>query len=85
MTTIPPQKPTLTPNWVGIDPGLGTVATRVPAASRENSRPQAILKFQRPSSLDYRARHGLLANETNVIKVDYFRGIFMHSSSSSFL
>ena len=25
----------------------------------EDSRPQAILKFHRPSSLDYRARHGL--------------------------
>ena len=39
----------------GIDPGLGAATTRVPAASREDSRPQAILKFHPPSSLDYKA------------------------------
>ena len=49
MTTTPPR----------IDPRLGAAALRAPAASREDSRPQAILKFHRPSSLDYRARHGL--------------------------
>ena len=42
-----------------IDLRLGAVALRALAASREDSRPQAILKFHRPSSLDYRARHGL--------------------------
>ena len=49
MTTTPPR----------ITPRLGAATTRVPAASREDSRPQAILKLHRPSSLDYRARHGL--------------------------
>ena len=29
-----------------IDPSLGAVSTMIPAASREDSRPQAILKFQ---------------------------------------
>ena len=48
-----------------IDPGLGAAATRVPAASREDSRPQAILKLHRPSSLDYRAHHGLPVYRVN--------------------
>ena len=38
---------------------LGVAATRIPAASKEDSRPQAILKVHPPSSLYYRARHGL--------------------------
>ena len=38
-----------------IDPGVGAATTRVPAASREDSRPQAILKFQPCNSFDYRA------------------------------
>ena len=41
----------------GIDPGLDAAATKVPAASREDSRPQAILKLHHPSSLNYRAHH----------------------------
>ena len=48
MTTTPPR----------IDPRLGAAALRAPAASMVDSRPQAILKLHRPSSLDYRARHG---------------------------
>ena len=47
------------PVWCRIDPGLGAAATRVPASSREDSLLQDILKFHRPGSLDYRARHGL--------------------------
>ena len=43
MTTTPPR----------IDPRLGAAALRAPAASRENSRPQAILKFHRPSAQKY--------------------------------
>ena len=39
----------------------GSVATiGAPAILLEDSRPQAILKFHHPSSLDYRARHGLV-------------------------
>ena len=60
MTTTPPPGPTRTPRGFGIDPRLGEATLRVPAASKEDSRPQTILKFHRPSSLDYRARHGLL-------------------------
>ena len=38
---------------------IGAATLRAPAASKEDSRPQAILKFHRPSSLDYRALQGL--------------------------
>ena len=58
MTTTPPIGPTRTPRGIGIDPRLGAVSLRAPPVSREDSRPQAILKFHCPSSLDYRARHG---------------------------
>ena len=47
------------PGGIGIDPRLGAPALRAPEASREDSCPQAILKFHHPGSLDYRARHGL--------------------------
>ena len=48
------------PKWVfGSDHGLSADATGAPAILLEDSRPQAILKFHRPRSLDYRARHGL--------------------------
>ena len=39
---------------------LGLAVTRAPTVSREDFRPQAILKFHCPSSLDYRPRYGLL-------------------------
>ena len=57
MTTTPPPWPTCTPGWCRIDPGLGAAATRVPAASREDYRPQAILKLQPRNSFDYRVRY----------------------------
>ena len=37
------------------DPRLGAAALRAPVASKEDSRPQAILKFHHTSSLDYKA------------------------------
>ena len=40
-----------------IDSRIGAAATRAPAASKEDSHPQAILKAHRLSSLDYRSRH----------------------------
>ena len=40
-----------TPGWCRIDPGLGAATTRVPAVSREDSRPHAMLKFQPHNSL----------------------------------
>ena len=44
---------------IEIDPKIGVVKSRVPRARREDSRQHTILKFHHPSSLDYRARHGL--------------------------
>ena len=42
-----------------IDPELNAVTVMRPAASRGDSSPQAILKIQHPSSLDYRTHKGL--------------------------
>ena len=47
MATTPPR----------IVPRLGAAAIRAPAASREDSRPQLILKFQPGNSLNYRVRY----------------------------
>ena len=58
MTTTKPG-PTCTPRGFGIDPRIGAAAQRAPAASKEDSCPQAILKVHRPSNLNYRARHRL--------------------------
>ena len=44
MTTTPPK----------IDLRLGAAALRAPAASRKDSRPQAILKYQPRNSFNYR-------------------------------
>ena len=57
MPTTPPPGLTHTLGGVLIDHRLCVVATRTPAVSREDSRPQAILKFYRLSRLDYRARN----------------------------
>ena len=46
-----------------IDSRIGGAAPRAPAASMEDSRPQAIVKFNRLSSLDYRVRHQLLVGK----------------------
>ena len=42
-----------------IDQGISADTTGAPAILLEDSRPQAILKFHRPRSLDYRVRHEL--------------------------
>ena len=42
-----------------IDCGLSADAIEASAVLQEDSRPQAILKFHRPRSLDYRVRHEL--------------------------
>ena len=47
------------PGSFWIDPRLDVTVLRVPVASREDYRSQAILKFHCSSSLDYRARHKL--------------------------
>ena len=47
MTTTPPK----------IDPRLGATALRALAASREDSRPHAILKLQPRNSFDYRVHY----------------------------
>ena len=41
----------------GIDSRIGAAASRAPAASREDSCPQAILKFQPRNSFDYMVRY----------------------------
>ena len=45
------------PEGFGIDPRLGEAALRAQAASKEDSRPHAILKLQPRNSFDYRVRY----------------------------
>ena len=58
----PTQDQPAPPGGFEIDPRIGAAVTTAPAASKVDSCPQAILKFHSPSSLDYRARHGLLVS-----------------------
>ena len=55
----PTQDQPAPPGGFEIDSRIGAATPRAPAASMEDSRPQAILKFHRLSSLDYRVRHEL--------------------------
>ena len=65
-TTLPPG-PIRTPGGFGIDPRLGAAALRAPAASKEDSRPHAILKFQPRNCFDCRVCYEpQLSNESNV-------------------
>ena len=63
VTTIPPLdqpiplKGTSPQGGFRIDPGLYELPTRVPAAFREDSCPQAILKFQPYNTFDYWVRY----------------------------
>ena len=68
-TTMPPDQPA-PPGFFWIDTRLGTAALRARAASN-NSHPQAIFKFHRPSSLDYRARHRLLVQVHTVFDTHF--------------
>ena len=54
----PNQDQPTPPDGFEIDSRIGAAAPRAPAASKEISRPHAILKFRPSSSLDYKARHG---------------------------
>jgi len=54
----PTQDQPAPPEGFEIDSRIGAAAPRAPTVSKEDSRPQAILKFRPPSSLDYKARHG---------------------------
>ena len=54
----PTQDQFAPPEGFKIDYRIDAAAPRAPAASKENSSPQAILKFRPPSSLDYKARQG---------------------------
>ena len=49
----PTQDQPAPPGGFEIDPRIGATATRAPAASKEDFRSQAILKFHRRSSLDF--------------------------------
>ena len=55
----PNQDQPAPPGGFDIDPRIDAAAQRAPAASKEDFHIQAILKFHPPSSLDYRAHHGL--------------------------
>ena len=65
MTTTPNPGPTRAPEGFGIDPRIGAAATKTPAASREDYRPQAILKLQPRYSFDYRVRYEPQLNLNN--------------------
>ena len=66
MTTTPPR----------INPRLGAAALRAPAASREDSRPQAILKFQPRNSFDYRVRYEPKLISRNIFRHRYLKLIW---------
>ena len=55
----PTQDQPAPPEGFEIDSRIGAAAPRAPTVSKVDSRPQAILKFHRLSSLDYRVRHEL--------------------------
>ena len=57
MTASLTQESTWTPEGFGIDPKIGAAVLRATAASREDSRPHAILKLQPRNSFDYRVRY----------------------------
>ena len=58
----PTQDQPAPPEGFEIDSRIGAATPRAPTVSKEDSRPQAILKFRPPSSLDYKARHGPQTN-----------------------
>ena len=53
----PTQDQSAPPEGFEIDSRIGAAAPRAPAASREDSCPQAVLKFQPRNCLDYRVRY----------------------------
>ena len=53
---------TYTQEGIGINPELNAVTTMAPAASKDDSNLQGILKFHRTSSLGYRVHHLLPVN-----------------------
>ena len=71
----PNQDQPAPPEGFEIDSRIGAAAPRAPAASKEISCPQAILKLHSPSSLDYRARHGFpVTNKCeNIVKIKTYQ------------
>ena len=57
MTTTLPQDQPAPPGGFGIDSRIGAATLRAPAVSKENSCPQAILKFQPRNSFVYRVHY----------------------------
>ena len=53
----PTQDQPAPPGGFGIDSRIDAAAPRAPAASMEDSLPQAILKFQPRNSFDYKVRY----------------------------
>jgi len=73
-----------------IDSRIGAAALRGPSASKKDIRPQAIrpqaiLKFHHPSSLDYRAHHRLPVEHTLMVMIFCYRYTQGSSSSCFFL
>ena len=70
MTTTLLQEQPAPQKGIGINPGLNVVIKMAPAASKEDSHHKGILKFHRPSSFDYRARHRLpVTNGISWVKI----------------
>ena len=63
MTTTPPRT----------DPRLGAAALRAPAASKEDSRPQAILKFQPRNGCDNRIRYESQLAVSTIMGPEFFQ------------
>ena len=55
-----------------IDHGLSADAIEASAVLQEDFRPQAILKFHRPRSLDYRVRHELPVYVHTYLSTSFF-------------
>ena len=66
----------------GIDSRIDADALRAPAASKENSRPQAILKFQPRNSFDYRVHYEpqlstlyKIYRNIYIVPIDFFHNV----------
>ena len=76
----PTQDQPAPPEGFEIDSRIGAAAPRAPTVSKVDSRPQAILKFHRLSSLDYRVRHKLPVQSDFI-----YIGLFSNRSEIKFV
>ena len=75
----PTQDQPAPPEGFEIDSRIGAAAPRAPTVSKVDSRPQAILKFHRLSSLDYRVRHELPVQKSVMDKEIFLKNNFKSS------